>query len=160
MKEDTNPPSLDLSFEWVKGVLDKQCKTADILDTKGTNLFMVASLVLGIGISAGVLILKESNILPYIMGGLSLIGYVFVAIFTFRTWSLRDYQTLDNPITIREWYWDMQPTQFKIELLSHLEDAYSHNQKRLSEKATAVAVVIAATAFEVISLILALAFTL
>lgn len=160
MNEQGEPLSLELSFEWVKGVLDKQSNTADILDTKATNLFMVASLILGIGISAGMLVLEESNILPLILGGLSLIGYVFVALFTFRAWSLRDYQTLDNPITIREWYWDMQPTQFKIELLSHLEDAYARNQSKLGEKAFSLKIVIVATAFEVVSLIVALAFTL
>ena len=61
---------------------------------------------------------------------------------------------------ITEWYWDMNPTQFKVELLSHLEDAYTHNQSKLSEKARVVKGVIVATTFEVISLILALAFML
>ena len=154
------PPSLDLAYEWVKDVLDKQSNSADLLDTKGTTLFTVASLVLGIGISAGVLALQEINILAYVLGGLSLIGYGFVALFTFRVWSLRKYYTLDNPITIREWYWDMEPTQFKVELLSHLEDAYTHNQGKLAEKANAIRVIIVATTFEVISLILALALTL
>jgi len=153
-------PSLDLSFELVKNVLDKQSSSADMLDTKGTALFSIASLILGIGISAGVLVLRETNILVYVLGGLSLIGYGFVATFTLLAWSLREYQTLDNPITIREWYWDMEPTQFKIEFLSHLEDAYTHNQTKLSEKAKAIRVIIVAITFEVISLVLALAFLL
>ncbi len=158
--KEQNLPSLDLAFEWVKGVLDKQSNNADVLDAKGTMLFTVASLVLGIGVAAGVLVLQEPKILAYVLGGLALIGYSFVALFTFLVWSLRDYQTLDNPISIREWYWVMEPTRFKIELLSHLEDAYTHNQKKLSEKAKAIKGVIVATTFEVLSLILALAFML
>lgn len=153
-------PSLDLAFEWVKDVLDKQSHSADILDTKGTTLFTVASLILGIGISAGILALKETNVFVYILGGLSLIGYGFVAAFTFLAWSLREFRTLDNPIIIREWYWDMEPKQFKIELLSHLEDSYTHNQDKLNEKSKAIRGIIVATTFEVISLVLALALML
>ena len=154
------PLSLDLAFEWVKDVLDKQSNTADRLDAKGTTLFTVATLVLGIGISAGVLILKETNIITYVLGGLSLISYGFVVGFIFVAWSLRHYQTLDNPVIIREWYWDMQPAQFKIELLSHLEDAYEHNEIRLREKTNATRGIIAGATAEVILLVLALAFTL
>lgn len=160
MNKQEEPPSLDLSFKWVKDVLDKQSGTADILDTKGTNLFMVASLVLGIGMSAGVLVLKETNILAYVLGGLSLMGYGFVVGFTFWAWSLRNYKTLDNPITIRKWYWAMKPVQFKIELLSHLEDAYICNQSKLNDKAKAIRAIIGATTFEVVSLTLALALML
>lgn len=153
-------PSLDLAFEWVKDVLDKQSHSADVLDTKGTTLFTVASLILGIGISAGILALKETNVLAYILGGLSLLGYGFVATFTFLAWSLREFRTLDNPIIIRKWYWDMEPKQFKIELLRHLEDAYTHNQNKLIEKSKAIRIIIVATTFEVVSLVLAFALML
>ncbi len=154
-------PSLDLSFEWVKDVLDKQSHESNALDAKGNTLFTVASLILlGIGISAGILDVKEPNILSYILGGLSLISYVAAATFTFVNWSLREFKTLDNPITIREWYWDMEPKQFKMELLSHLEDAYTHNQTELNKKSQAIRVIIGATAFEVIFLVLALILTL
>lgn len=155
-----NPPSLDLAYEWVKDVLDKQSNTADVLDTKATNLFTVASLILGIGISAGILALEKVNIPAYTLGGLSLIGYSFVATFTFFAWSLRSYETLDNPVIIREWYWDMEPTQFKVELLSHLEGAFANNESKLNKKAKAIRVIIVATTFEILSLVLALALTL
>ena len=153
-------PSIDLAFEWVKGVLNDQSHTGDVLDTKGTNLFSVATLVLGIGISAGILAVGKVELVSFIFGGLSLISYGWVIGFTFEAWRLRNYETLDNPTIIREWYWDMEPSQFKMELLSHLEDAYRANETTLSKKAKAVRSLIIATTAEVIFLVLSLAFTL
>jgi hypothetical protein len=53
--EQVIPPSLDLAFEWVKDVLNDQSRTADALETKATTLFSVATLILSIGIAAGIL---------------------------------------------------------------------------------------------------------
>jgi len=154
------PPSLDLAFDWVKGVLNLQSHTSDVLDTKGINLFTVATLVLGIGISAGILSLDTVMWLAYLFGGLSLMSYGFVIGYTFDVWRLRSYVTMDNPVVIREWYWDMQPSQFKTELLTHMEDAYKSNEDSLSKKAKGIQYLIVATTMEVIFLVLALAFTL
>lgn len=153
-------PSLDLAFEWVKGVLNDQSHTGDVLDNKGNNLFSVATLVLGIGISAGVLFAGTVGLISFILGGLSLLSYGWVIGFAFEVWRLRSYETLDNPTVIREWYWDMEPPEFKMELLSHLEDAYNANENTLSKKAKAVRCLIIATTAEVIFLVLSLAFTL
>lgn len=153
-------PSLDLAFEWVKDVLSDQSHTGDVLDTKGTNLFGAATLVLGVGIAAGVLAVDAVGLLSIIFGGLSLISYGWVVGFAFGAWHLRSYETLDNPPIIREWYWDMEPFQFKTELLSHLEDAYKANEITLSRKAKAISCLIIATTAEVTFLVLSLAFTL
>jgi len=83
-------PSIDLAFEWVKGVLNDQSHTGDVLDTKGTNLFSVATLVLGIGISAGILAVGKVELVSFIFGGLSLISYGWVIGFTFEAWRLRN----------------------------------------------------------------------
>ena len=158
----STPPSLDLSFDWVKNVLIEQSRDADALETKATTLFSVATVILGIGISAGVLSTQGSHVnLPSIIfGGLTLISYGFVIGFAIAAIQLRRYETLNNPIEIRKWFWDMEPTQFKIELLAHLEDSYTNNEATLADKAKETRWLVVATAAEVIFLVMALAFTL
>ena len=43
--EEHLPPSLDLAFDWVKGVLIDQSHAADALETKATTLFSVATVI-------------------------------------------------------------------------------------------------------------------
>lgn len=154
----TTPPSLDLAFDWVKSVLTEQSHAADALEAKATTLFSVATIILGIGVSAGVLSLKTLDLASLIFGGIALSSYGFVIGYTFAAIKLRRFETLDNPVEIRKWYWDMKPSQFKIELLTHLEDSYSRNEAVLIEKAKAVRCLIVATASEVLFLVALLAF--
>jgi len=157
-----SPPSLDLAFDWVKNVLTDQSHVADALEAKANTLFSVATVILGIGISAGVLSLHRTYVNPISIafGALTLISYGFVIGFAISTMRLRRYETLDNPIKIREWFWDMKPTQFKIELLTHLEDSYIKNETILAEKAKTKRWLVATTAAEVIFLVIALIVTL
>ena len=50
-----NPPGLDLSFDWVKDVLDKQSASCDALDNKAVTLLTLATLLLTIVASFGIL---------------------------------------------------------------------------------------------------------
>ena len=36
---------------------------------------------------------------------------------------------LRNPITIREYYWDKQPEDFKMDILTHMEDSFTQNKR-------------------------------
>ena len=51
-QNDKPPPSLDLAFDWVKGIFDDQSRTADALDTKAATFFSIATVVLGVGVLA------------------------------------------------------------------------------------------------------------
>ena len=154
--EEQQPPSLDLAFDWVKGVLTEQSRADDALDTKATTLFSVATVILGIGISAGILAPYEIKIGAIVFGALTLISYSCVILFSVKAIRLRRYEALDDPIEIRKWYWDMKPSQFKMELLAHLENSYSKNAKNLSDKADSIRWLLAATAAEVICLVFSL----
>jgi len=156
----TAPPGLDFAFDWVKNVLTEQGHAADALEAKATTLFSVATIILGVGVSAGVLSLQSLDLASLIFGGFVLSSYGFVIGYTFAAIKLRRFETLDNPIEIRKWYWDMKPSQFKIELLTHLEESYSRNEAVLIEKAKAIRYLIVATASEVLFLVALLAFGL
>jgi len=158
--EADTPLSLDLAFNWVKDVLINQSHAADILEAKATALFSVATIILSIGISAGVLVTNGVKIGSIVFGVLALVSYGWVVGCAIAAMRLRRYETLDNPIEIRKWFWDMKPAQFKIELLTHLENSYSNNDKSLSDKTNATRWLVAATATEVIFLVISLAFSL
>ena len=100
------PASLDLAFDWVKNVLIEQSHVADALETKATTLFSVATVILGLGISAGVLSLHgvHLSLQSLVFGGLTFSSYAFVIGFAIAALRLRRYETLDNPIVIRKWF--------------------------------------------------------
>lgn len=154
------PPSLDLSFDWLKDLLNNQSKHANILESKASNLFNSATVILGIGLSAGALSLTGFDLQSIIYGTLSLISYGFVAGYTLDAIKLHRYETLDNPIIIRQYYWDMSPSQFKIELLTHMEDSYTKNEKVLTAKTNAIRFQILATLGEVMFIIALLVYGL
>lgn len=151
---DEELPSLDLSFEWVKGVLYDQKRSVDSLDTKATTLFSVATVIIGIAIGFGLFELHQELTARTLWGSITLVAYIGVVICTILATKVRSYETLDNPETIREWYWDMSPKQFKLEILSHLEDSFKYNDEKLKEKAQAVRCLIPLIGAEVIFLLL------
>src|SRR3972149_5730173 len=87
--EEHLPPSLDLAFDWVKGVLIDQSHAADALETKATTLFSVATVILGIGLSAGILSSNGVKIGSIVFGGLTLISYALVIAFAFAAIQLQ-----------------------------------------------------------------------
>ena len=131
-------PSLDLAFDWVKGVLYDQSRAADALDTKAAAFFSIATIVLGVGMSLN---LVQSESVPAAALAFSVLAmtlYLALVVFAVKALGVRGYDTLDNPETIREFYWAVEPTHFKTELLLHMEEAYRRNELRLVAKVSAV----------------------
>ncbi|HEX9896428.1 MAG TPA: hypothetical protein VGA85_02035 [Dehalococcoidales bacterium] len=155
-KQSEATPSIDLAFDWVKDVLDTQISLVDSLDNKAMTLFGVATAILGIGASLGQNILNPKAILPFACGAIAFIAYIFVIGFTISALAVRGFDTLKNPIIMREYYWDLSPVQFKIQLLAHLEDAYTSNKEKVDKKGLAVRNLVPAMAFEVVFLVLSL----
>ena len=155
-----NYPSLNLAYDWVKGVLGKQSHTADALDTKTATLFGVGTAIfsLGLGIPLTNPDLSFSKMLSSPLAWVVIISYACVAVFAFIALWVRRYMDLDNPITIREYYWSLDEQQFKLELLSHLEDAFQDNEILLVRKASMTRLIIPAVAIEALFLVLFLGF--
>ena len=129
-----------MAFDWVKGVLYDQSRAADALDTKAAAFFSIATIVLGVGISLNFV---QSESVPAAALALSVLAmtlYLALVVFAVKALGVRGYDTLDNPQTIREFYWAVEPTQFKTELLVHMEEAYKRNETSLAAKDTAVRV--------------------
>ena len=131
-------PSLDLAFDWVKGVLYDQSRAADALDTKAATFFSIATLVLGVGISLSFVQSESVPAAALAFSVLAMTLYLVLVVFAVKALGVKGYDTLDNPETIREFYWAVEPTQFKTELLVHMEDAFKRNDCVLRTKANAV----------------------
>ena len=124
----------------MKGVLYDQSRAADALDTKAAAFFSIATLVLGVGIS---LTVSQTESLPAPALAFSVLAmalYLALVVFAVRALGVRGYDTLDNPETIRKFYWAVEPTRFKTELLVHMEEAYKRNENSLATKDAAVRV--------------------
>lgn len=129
-----------MAFDWVKGVLYDQSRAADALDTKAAAFFSIATLVLGVGISLNFV---QSESVPAVSLAFSVLAmtlYIALVVFAAKALGVRGYDTLDNPETIREFYWAVEPKQFKTELLVHMEEAYKRNEQNLAAKDNAVRV--------------------
>ena len=137
-ENDKPPSSLDLAFDWVKGVFDDQSRTADALDAKAATFVSIATVVLGVGVS---LTFSQTDSVPVVvlaLSGLAVGLYAILAWFAVQALRVRRYERLNNPADIRKYYWDMEPHRFKIEILTHMEEACERNQSVLESKASAV----------------------
>jgi len=151
-------PGINLSFEWVKDVLNEQIRSVDSLDNKLVALFSVATVVFGLGLS---LVVDNprfslSLLISSTWGVVALLSYSLAAILSSIAIWARYYERLRNPIKVRESYWDMTPLEFKVNILTHLEDAYASNQKKLLLKGWILRCLVPLLAIEVFSLVLLL----
>jgi hypothetical protein len=127
-------PSVDLAFDWVKGVLYHQKQLAEEYNTKLATLFSVATGVLGIGLPFGAKI-GEHALEPwsnsFIAIVVAMVVYFVIAILAVIGFWMRSYRVQDNPVIIREDFWALAPWKFKEQILVHLEDDYEANNKTL-----------------------------
>lgn len=134
--EETKEPylSIDQSFDWVKGVLYDQRKLAEEYNGKLSLLLSVATGILGIGLPLGAKI-GEHAFEPwsssFIAILVAMVTYFLIAVLAIVGFWMRNYNTLDNPVIIREDFWKLAPWKFKEQILGYLEDAYKSNETSL-----------------------------
>ncbi|MFC1860731.1 hypothetical protein ACFLYL_00395 [Chloroflexota bacterium] len=146
-----NPPSLDLSFEWLKNTLEDQVQDMRYLYGKSVTLFSVASAIISFAIPLALTQLRiTTNCWFFVSTGL----YALLTIIVISSFIQQKITTLRNPITIREWYWDMKTSEFKMEILTHMEDAFTENERRIVIKSYVILAMTSIMALEIIFIIL------
>jgi hypothetical protein len=146
-----NPPSLCLSFDWLKDVLENQIQDARFLTDREISVFTIASAIIGFAIPLALTELKISvNLWFYTSVGF----YGLLVLLLIYSLFQKQMDDLKNPVIIRESYWDMKPEEFKMELLTYMEDAYADNKKVINLKRRVLNAIIGLTGVEVVSLIL------
>lgn len=130
-------PSIDESFDWVKGILYDQRQLAEEYNGKLSLLLSVATGLLGIGLPLGAKF-TQSAFEPwsssFIAILVAMVIYFLIALLAIFGFWMRNYNTLDNPVTIREGFWQLEPWKFKEQILGHLEDAYKSNERSLKRR--------------------------
>ena len=153
-------PSLDLSYDLVKGVPYNQTELAEKYDAKLAILLSVATGIVGIGVPISVSILGDA-IKPWSSSFIVILVvmamYVFIAITALVGFWMRSYHVIDNPVIIREDFWGLTPWKFKEQILVHIEEAYELNEHTLSRwKVLPIKVMMVLLPIETLSLALAL----
>ena len=154
------PPSLDLAFDWVKDVLYDQANIAEVYNTRIAALFSVATLIIGIGFPLAMKEFWGSVLIPLIPTIIAMTAYIFIVIAATYGFWFRRFYTLDEPVKIREEFWDLSHAEFKEEILTHTEDCYEKNEVNLRKKIRATYILIPLVAVEAICLVLAFWFPL
>ncbi len=143
------PPSLDLAYEWVKDVLDSQVQDAESLITRAVTMFSVDTAIMGF-VFPLTLFSSTVKLSIFPFGIIALALYAVLIILTVYSLVIRGFISLKNPIIIREWYWNMETQEFRMELLTHLEDAFTKNQARLAKRGYALQAIAVITGLEVL----------
>ena len=151
-------PSLDLSYDLVKGIPYQQRKLAENYSAKLITLFSVATGVLGIGVPFGANILEDavkpwSN--SYIAIFVAMAIYIVIAFITIVGFWLRNYYVTDDPVIIREDFWELTPWKFKKKILEEVEKAYKSNEHTLKWKTVPIRFILVLLSAETVSLVLA-----
>lgn len=158
--EETKEPYLGIneSFDWVKGVLYDQREVAEGYNGKLALLLSVATGILGIGLPLGAKIGEyafESWSSSFIAIVVVMVTYFAIGVLAIVGFWMRNYNTLDNPVIIREDFWKLAPWKFKEQILVHLEDAYKSNERSLKWRAWSIQAIIILLPIETLALTLA-----
>ena len=151
-------PGIDLAWDWVKDVLDRQKQLAEKYNDKLAMLFTVATAILGIGLPFGAKITEDafspgSSSFTAIL--IAMGAYLAIAILAIIGFWMRDYILLDNPVIIREDFWQLSPWKFKEQILGHLEAAYESNNATLKWRVWPTQIIIGILPVETLALVLA-----
>lgn len=128
IKDNKIPPSLDLVFDWVKDVLCDQVNDARHLLGRQTTIFSVATGILGFAIP---LILTQLKVNYLYLLPIAII-YLLLSLATIFSLIPIEIDDLRNPIMLRqEDFWGFEQLNFKMEILTHMEDAYTDNRHKI-----------------------------
>jgi hypothetical protein len=155
---DKTPPrpdskTLDLIYNHLKDVAEKQFSDGANLDGKMMQIFAVASVVMGLTGLSGSETIK--NVAVGVVLGLALCAYVAVAVITGFEYRVQTFEALRFGSTLWEDEWDQPPDQVKIAIVDRVKGAYDKNSSILSAKAALLTWGIVATACEVVLVVAA-----
>ncbi len=154
------PPDdgIDQAFEWVKDVLQKQLRTAEIMDSKATVLFTVGTAIIGAGATVGIDKIKWDNPASFWAGISALIIYVLVVVLSGLTIWPRPFETLDKAKDIESDWIGLPERRFKRLMIEYIAQEEIENEKHLRWKTMPVRLLIPFVGAESVAVICALFF--
>ena len=153
MTETQENPSIDLSYQHIKDILESQARIWDGLDSKASTLWAIGTTVIGVGLP--VLLSRTSgSSIPYIpLIWAAIACYIVATSLAVFAYMPRRIVFMHNPTFIREVFWELPREKFPLELSLHIENAHDENNKTLSLKANSVKALFASVVCETAFLI-------
>lgn len=147
------PGTVDVIYDHLKDVAEKQFGDQSNLDGKMMQVFAVASVVMGLTGLSGAGAIK--NIAVGVTLGLALLAYICVAVITGVEYRVKKFEALRFGSSLWEEEWDQPPEQVKLAVISRVKDAYDGNKRILEGKSALLGRGLIATAAEVVLVVAA-----
>ena len=126
-------PSLELSYQHIRNVLEQQAQIADVLGMKAASLWAVATAVVGIVIPLA--FFKRPDYLSgWSLALLIIIGFFYLSC-TCLSWFIifpKRYYGIANIEKIKTEFASLQKERFMVDMISHIEESYKQNRQKLN----------------------------
>ena len=147
------PGTVDVIYNHLKDVAEKQFDDQKNLDGKMVQIFAVASVVMGLtGLSGGTTV---KNVAVAVFLSLALTAYVAVAFFTGFEYRIKNFEALRFGDSLWREEYDQSPDQVKIAVIDRVSHAYKANNGILTDKANLLTWGMIAVAAEVVLVVVA-----
>lgn len=153
-----NLSSIDLAYDRVGNILRDQLRTAEILDTKASIFFTLATAIIGTGATVGIKQMVIAHVAALSAGSVAAILYLAVAVLAVSAFWIRGFNDLSDPaIILKDWV-NLAPNDFKRYMLEATADVYPENQALLTRKAKLITAMMPLVVLEAVAAVASIGF--
>jgi ABC-type transport system involved in cytochrome bd biosynthesis fused ATPase/permease subunit len=137
---EVHPEVVDFIFEQGRSAADRQLRDLDSLDSKATQLFSAATVIVGLAGFSGQ---AHAGLLT-----LAVITYVLVALAALYALWLVQIRVTDSPQQLLSRYWTEPLTETKYAMVTDMAEGFDENERSLGRKRRGVLAALALTGLE------------
>jgi ABC-type transport system involved in cytochrome bd biosynthesis fused ATPase/permease subunit len=137
---EVHPEVIDFIFEQGRSAADRQLRDLDSLDSKATQLFSAATVIVGL---AGFSRQAHAGLLT-----LAVITYILVALAALYALWLVQIRVTDSPQQLLSRYWTEPLTETKYAMVTDMAEGFDENERSLGRKRRGVLGALALTGLE------------
>ena len=147
-------PTLEISYDYLKGVLAQQGQILNSLGTKASFIWAAATAVAGIVGPVGILekeagVFIKGDLLPL---ALAITSYIIATALTGYVVYPRRFRDVVDPEKIFKQFLSLSESRFQVDMITHIRKASSHNMKTLGVFGWAVRCLMLTVAAELVLL--------
>ncbi len=147
---DTELPSRDLTWDIGLKAPELLSREADAIDGKAMGTFATGTLILGVFAALVADIRFDWTLVPF---GLASAAFVVLMASSMFSLIARPFKGPDNPQTLREDFWALDPEVAKEYLWKYTEKAYKDNLSNVTSKSRALKFAIPSLGAEIVFLV-------
>lgn len=130
----STPRSLDLTYDRIVPLIERQLSTVDALNQKAATAFSLLTVLVALGASLGIAPLTGTSYWALGVGAFGLALYLGAAGTFLWTFRLRDFVTQDNAEILRDDWIDLDPAEFQQRSIDLFVDRIKKNKKVVKGK--------------------------